>query len=403
MLLRPAAVLAFCGAALLGGCATVLAPGHPPLTLITRPDSVVVRDGSGRMLGVAPLPDVRLRPAETLELSRPGWRTQRVPLRRSLRSAFSFNLLLPAMAAMAALGAGAEGKRVLPLALLVPAGMAVDVATGRAWAHSPRVLDVALAELPPPPLPPDLPLDPARASVAARLLLADMAAAADMAGCNRIVSETWLDERDRVEPASVSPADSAVIAARAREHVEGARDRLRVLCARSNPLLDSLAAVQSASAPHDAPAGGATGAAADAGGAETGSGGMDAAQACAAEALGHCITFPFGSADIRPSLQDDVRDIAARLRSFELPVWIVVEGTADPAGGGRANFRLALARAMAVRDALVAMGVRPDRIFVESCGEEERCQLVPGASGGAPGAELNRRVGFHLQITEGAP
>jgi outer membrane protein OmpA-like peptidoglycan-associated protein len=329
-----------------------------------------------------------------------------VPLRRSLRPAFSFNLLLPAVVAMAALGAGAEGKRVLPLALLVPAGMAMDVATGRAWAHSPRVLDVALTELPPPSLPPnlspDLPLDPARASVAARLLLADMAAAADQAGCNRIVSETWLDERDRVEPASVSPADSAVIAARAREHVEGARARLRELCARSNPLLDSLVAVQSASAPDDLPAGETGGPSADADGAETGSGAMDAAEACAAAALGHCITFPFGSAEIRPAFQDGLRDIAARLRSFELPVLIVVEGTADPAGSGQPNLRLGLARAMAVRDALVAMGVRPDRVFVESC-EEERCRLVPGASGGAPGAELNRRVRFHLQITEGAP
>lgn len=405
MLLRLAAVVAFCGAAFLSGCATVLTPGAPPLSLVVRPDSVAVRDGSGRLLGVTPLSDVRLRPADTLELSRPGWGTRRVPLRRWLRPAVGLNVLLPSLAMAAARVAGVDRETVLPLGLLIPTGVAVDVATGRAWAHSPRVLEVALTEIPPPPppLPPrDLPLDPARASVAARLLLAGMAAAADESGCNRVVSETWLDEMDRVEPASVSTADSAVIAARAREHVDGARPRLRALCARSNPLLDSLAAVQSG-LPPEASGGGTTGPGPEAGGDETETGGMDAGEACAAAALGHCITFPFGSAEIRPAFQDDLREIAAHLRAFELPVLVVVEGTADPSGGDRSNFRLALARAMAVRDALTAMGVRPDRIFVESCGEEERCLLVPGASGGAPGAELNRRVGFRLQITEGTP
>lgn len=398
---RVTALLVLASTSLLAGCATVLTPRDLPLTLRTRPDSVTVRHADGRVLGIAPLTNLRLPPAESLafELEREGWQPARVPVRRRPRGSFALNAYLPGVLAMIALEAGADPGDVLLLALAVPAGALVDVATGAAYEHDPRVLDVALVPLPgvSPPAPPsrlpDLPLNSARATVAATLLLRGMAQAADEAGCDRAVSETWLDESDRIAgPGAVPREDSALIGRRVSMQVDSVRAELRALCARSNPLLDSLRAVQSRLAGPAGPASDAADAAA-----------MASAELCRASAFGHCITFLSGSARIQDEFHPALRQAAGQIRGIRLPVRILIEGTADPGGDPRANQQLGLARALAVRDALVRLGVREDWLEVESCGAEVRCQLVPGARGSTRGAELNRRVAFHLRIRESRP
>lgn len=422
MYLRIARLLVLAGTPLLAGCATVFTPRDPPLTLRTRPDSVTVRHTDGRVLGMAPVSDLRVRPADSLELSRDGWRPSRVPLGRRLRTSFGFNAIVPGVLAIGALEAGADPGDVLLLGLAVPAGALIDLLTGAAWEHQSRELDVALVPLagaplaiaeparppvapalpaspatapppglPPPALsPPDLPLNPARATVAATLLLRGMAQAADEAGCDPVVAETWLDESDLVGGAgAVSRDDSVLIGRKVQMQVDSVRAELRTLCARSNPLLDSLRAARTALSVGPA--------------ADSGRDAMTPARLCAASAFGHCITFASGSAEIRPAHQPALEDAAPRIRSLRLPVLVIVEGTADPSGDPAGSHRLGLARAAAVRDALVRLGVPAEWLAAESCGDEPRCQLVPGATGPAPGAELNRRVAFHLRMREERP
>jgi hypothetical protein len=74
-----------------------------------------------------------------------------------------------------------------------------------------------------------------------------------------------------------------------------------------------------------------------------------------------------------------------------------VVGHADDAGDEAENDRLSRERAEAVRDALVARGVDPERIDVAWQGNREPI----ASSGTAEGRYINRRVEF--LITEGAP
>jgi outer membrane protein OmpA-like peptidoglycan-associated protein len=456
----PKGLLALAGTLLLSGCATVLTPRDPPLSLRTLPDSVTVRYLDGRMLGVAPIADLRLQPTPSLalDLSRDGWQPARVPVRRTLRISFGFNAIIPGVLAMGALEAGADPGDVLLLALAVPAGALVDLLTGAAWEHDPRVLDVTLAPLPgtdsaaaiallhsstptsapaalPPPLPslplpsaplpsvpipsaplpslplpsvplpstapqtaapadavlPDLPLNPARARVASVLLLQRMALAADEAGCDPVISETWLDESDLIAGSgTVSRDDSVLIGRKVQMQVDSARAELRALCSRSNPLLDSLRATRLVD-----PAGTVVPAA--------GSAMMTPAELCRASAFGHCITFASGSAALADEFAPALLQVAGRIGAIRLPVLIVIRGTADPTGDPDGGQRLGLARATTVRDRLVRLGVPGDWLAVESCGDDARCQLVPGAAGSTPGAGLNRRVAFHLRIRESRP
>jgi outer membrane protein OmpA-like peptidoglycan-associated protein len=124
---------------------------------------------------------------------------------------------------------------------------------------------------------------------------------------------------------------------------------------------------------------------------------------CRASAFGHCITFASGSAEIRGPSALALVQVAERIRAIRLPVLIVIQGTADPTGDPDGSQRLGLARATAVRDRLVRLGVPEEWLAVESCGDQARCQLVPGAAGSTPGAQLNRRVTFHLRIRESRP
>lgn len=404
MLPRCARALPLLGTVLACGCATLLTPRTAPLSLRTLPDSVAVRDSSGHLLGVSAGSRLRLRlrpaTAQTLELGRTGWEPVRVSVGRDLRFTFALDLILPAAAALAGLATGREGREVAVLAAVPPAAMLVDLLSGAAWEHTP-VQNVALAPLPAPPPPgpgTEVPHDTATAALAAALLLQGMASAADEAGCNRVVSEAWLDQADRIVLYPVSGTDSAAIERKVQARVAGARGALEALCARSNPLLDSLAVTQTASAiPPDGPAPAPDEAP------DPCASAPDLARLCAAAGWGRCITFAPGSTTLAAEQAPALDALAETILSLRLPAVVVVEGTADPGGDSLRAHEAGLRRARAVADALAARGVPADRLAVESCGSEARCQLVPGAAGQARGARFNRRILLHLRLRERAP
>ena len=402
MLPRCARVLLLLGTVLTCGCATLLTPRTAPLELRTTPDSVAVRDSSGRLLAAAAGSRLRLRPAttQTLELAREGWEPARVSVGRDLRLTFALNLILPATAALVGLTMERPKREVAAMGLAASAGILVDLLTGAAWEHHPGRMQVALAPLPvTPSLPgPGIRDDSATASVAATLLLRRMAAAATEAGCNRVVSEAWLDEADRIVVYPVSRADSAVLGRMVDVRVRDARAELQALCRRSNPLLDSLALAQTASpVPPDGPA------PAPDEPLDPCASAPDLARLCAAASWGHCITFAAGSTRLPAELGPALDALAETIHALRLPAFVVVEGTADPGGDPAREHEAGLRRAQAVADALAARGVPRDRLAVESCGSEARCQLVPGAAGEARGARFNRRVFLHLRPRERAP
>lgn len=384
-------------ALLLSGCATLMAPRHSPAPPAASPVLLAANDTGRRMQNAAPL-DARLEPSAAFA-SR-GGRVEAPPARassrRRLAPAFYLDAAVPWAVAVGVVTFG-DDDRVLPaLSIAITSAMAVDLLTGAAWERPPRP-PRAPPRPPPPPPPPardidaEIARDSALAATAATLLLRHMARAADGAGCNRLVSEAWLDQSERVRrPGAVSAADSAAIDARVRGEAADAGDELRRLCARSNPLLDSLAAVQAPAAP--APPEAEAEPAAD-----------DPAVLCRAGGFGECITFDRFSAEIQPRFEPVLDGMAARIRALRLPVLIVIVGTADDEGDSVRNHGQGLARAVAVRDALMRRGVPPEWLYVESCGAEARCHLVPGAAGNAADAELNRRVMFHLRLKETTP
>ena len=65
----------------------------------------------------------------------------------------------------------------------------------------------------------------------------------------------------------------------------------------------------------------------------------------------------------------------------------------DDVGDTDRNLRLSEARAMAVRDALIARGVDPGRLLVEAYGESQ--PIADNAT--TYGRELNRRIEFELR------
>jgi outer membrane protein OmpA-like peptidoglycan-associated protein len=74
---------------------------------------------------------------------------------------------------------------------------------------------------------------------------------------------------------------------------------------------------------------------------------------------------------------------------------VTVEGFADPAGSTRYNVGLSQRRAEAVKAYVSSKGL--DASLINTVGYGETRQVTRGASGDAPGAELNRRVVFVIE------
>lgn len=73
---------------------------------------------------------------------------------------------------------------------------------------------------------------------------------------------------------------------------------------------------------------------------------------------------------------------------------VLVTGYADTLGSRESNQRLSLARARAVADRLVSLGVKPASITLEGCGESNLAK----ATADEVSEPLNRRVWFDWQI-----
>jgi outer membrane protein OmpA-like peptidoglycan-associated protein len=105
--------------------------------------------------------------------------------------------------------------------------------------------------------------------------------------------------------------------------------------------------------------------------------------------------FRSGGAEPGPELREDLRKLA--LFAFRFPaVTFVVEGHPDSVGSPSRNRDLAQARAAAVRDELVRLGVEPVRVGATGMGS-----AAPIADNStAEGRALNRRV--EIRVIRGA-
>jgi flagellar motor protein MotB len=108
------------------------------------------------------------------------------------------------------------------------------------------------------------------------------------------------------------------------------------------------------------------------------------------------VTFAFNDAQLRDGTQPALKRFAKIASSYYPGSKITVEGFADPAGTVRYNLALSQRRAEAVRQYLVTQaGLTTNEIGTVGYGKTRL--VTPGASGDAPGAELNRRVVFVIE------
>ena len=108
------------------------------------------------------------------------------------------------------------------------------------------------------------------------------------------------------------------------------------------------------------------------------------------------IEFATGSARIAPESSTLLDQLARAVIGCD--VRVTVEGHTDSTGSAALNERLSLARAQAVRDALVIRGVSADLLDAEGYGA-----AWPVATNDTPdGREQNRRIEFNVRALESA-
>lgn len=106
------------------------------------------------------------------------------------------------------------------------------------------------------------------------------------------------------------------------------------------------------------------------------------------------VHFAFDDATVRAQDTEALERFARIVSRHYAGSLVTVEGFADPAGTVAYNRALSQRRAEAVRDHLIAEGIRAQ---VRSVGYGEDRLVVPGAAKDDPGAELNRRVVFVVE------
>ena len=117
----------------------------------------------------------------------------------------------------------------------------------------------------------------------------------------------------------------------------------------------------------------------------------------------HAITFENDSAILSDAARAAVSAIARRLMESPAIGLVEIQGYADPRGDDAYNVALTRARARAVRDALVGLGISPGRL--RSTGYGARCPLDPTCRPPSCVADklgLERRVAFLVLEAEGA-
>lgn len=103
------------------------------------------------------------------------------------------------------------------------------------------------------------------------------------------------------------------------------------------------------------------------------------------------VYFDYDSAAIKSSEHFKIQDVAADLRSNPSHA-VLVEGNCDERGTEEYNRALGERRALAVREALIAAGIAPDRVDTISYGEDK--PVDPGHNEEA--WKKNRRADFVL-------
>ncbi len=109
------------------------------------------------------------------------------------------------------------------------------------------------------------------------------------------------------------------------------------------------------------------------------------------------VLFEFDKADLLPEGQKEVEKIAQVIQEQYSSRSIVVEGHTDSIGREEYNQTLSERRANAVREALIASGIKPEKIVARAFGENN-----PVASNETEeGQQQNRRVEITI-LNEGA-
>ncbi|SCZ53257.1 OmpA family protein [Thiohalomonas denitrificans] len=112
----------------------------------------------------------------------------------------------------------------------------------------------------------------------------------------------------------------------------------------------------------------------------------------------HDLLFTPGRADLSPSARDELRSVSNFLRNHPDRV-LVVEGHTDGLANTNYNRMLSKGRAYAVKQALVAQGIDPDRIISRGYGEARPIANNRTESG----RQLNRRVDLVILAEGTAP
>jgi peptidoglycan-associated lipoprotein len=110
------------------------------------------------------------------------------------------------------------------------------------------------------------------------------------------------------------------------------------------------------------------------------------------------VHFGFDDTSVRDQDRQMLDRFATVVQKYYPGAHITVEGFADPAGSARYNLALSQRRANSVRDYLSTQGLGGEAIKAVGYGESRL--VKPGATGDAPGAELNRRVVFVVDAVE---
>jgi outer membrane protein OmpA-like peptidoglycan-associated protein len=105
------------------------------------------------------------------------------------------------------------------------------------------------------------------------------------------------------------------------------------------------------------------------------------------------VHFLFDSSEIQPDSQSILEEIAELLRAHAELSFIEIQGHTDDVGSPEHNLRLSEARAQAVRDALVRLGVDASRLSARGYGKEK--PLLPNVN--PQNRAKNRRVQLMLQ------
>jgi outer membrane protein OmpA-like peptidoglycan-associated protein len=114
------------------------------------------------------------------------------------------------------------------------------------------------------------------------------------------------------------------------------------------------------------------------------------------------VTFDGGSATLNGTARAALTAIAQQLKRAPQVQLVEIQGYADPRGDDATNVTIARARARAVRDGLVALGVSAARL--RSAGYGARCPLDPACTAASCPPELiahERRVAFVILEANG--